>query len=675
VQLEYANEVASAFSQSTHRVIEAGTGVGKSISYLLPAVLFAKRNKAQFGVATKTNSLLDQLACNEIPRLSQVYFEKYGEEISSVEIKGFDHYPCLRKLWRYRNATDIDDVRELDAVAMVISSVAQSVWMDLDDLSIAWRKGVMRHITCSSEECLKSHCRFFPNECYVRGLRRRAANADVMLTNHSFLFRDITNPRGISRQIKHWIVDEAHCVEDEARSQLSFKFKESDLKYATGELAAPSKGILRTVEKLAMADSDFNNLESASKFLLTLSHAMQDCEELNPLLSEMIAQLIEVIEIESSDDKQKKYRNENIWFSAEHREKPQFAALENAAGELLAKLNSLVLALRNIITGVEKLESATQITTELSAMTDRLHEMMTSISYFIAGEEENLFYSVEIKGYTNKFDITMNSCMFNVGEALAEIFYPEMSSIIFTSATIAVADSFDYFCSLIGLDRVNNELWSVKQLQSSYDFDNNMEVLLASDIGDPRSPNYIEDMAKLLSGLILKLGGGVLALFTNRAEMQKVHAIVKEKLANSPELKLLTQHSSISRRRLQEDFVQNESASLFALKSFWEGFDAPGSTLRCVVIVKIPFSRPDEPLSRERETRESNAWSRYTLPQAIIETKQAAGRLIRSHTDEGYLIFGDSRLLTKHYGKKVIASMPSNNVKTLDVESIIDGVS
>ena len=239
----------------------------------------------------------------------------------------------------------------------------------------------------------------------------------------------------------------------------------------------------------------------------------------------------------------------------------------------------------------------------------------------------------------------------------------------FTSATVTVSNSFDHFNHSVGLDRLPKGSFSCVQLESSYNFQENMAVVVAGDIPDPRDRDaYLVAMENLLVDVHMAMGGSTLTLFTNRRDMEDLYGRVEPRLSRQG-LELACQLRGTSVKRLRDRFLSEESSSLFALKAFWEGFDASGATLRCVVIPKLPFANPTEPLSCERNVREERAWAKYSLPDAVLEVKQAAGRLIRTSTDRGVLVLADSRLLSKGYGKKFLSSLPSQ-FQRIDAEQV-----
>ena len=260
--------------------------------------------------------------------------------------------------------------------------------------------------------------------------------------------------------------------------------------------------------------------------------------------------------------------------------------------------------------------------------------------------------------------------LLDIGEALAERWLPEMQSVVFTSATISIAGNFSHFTKSVGLNRLPSGLTKTVHLDSSYNFDENMTVVVAGDVPDPRSRDaYLDTLEKLLVDVHLAMGGSALTLFTNRRDMEDLYARVEPKLA-AEGLELVCQQRNSSPRYLRDHFIAEKSSSLFALKAFWEGFDASGDTLRCVVIPKLPFASPTDPLAQERDLREERAWAQYALPDAVLEVKQAAGRLIRTSSDVGVLVLADSRLVTKGYGKKFLQSLPTSGYQKIESNQV-----
>ena len=263
----------------------------------------------------------------------------------------------------------------------------------------------------------------------------------------------------------------------------------------------------------------------------------------------------------------------------------------------------------------------------------------------------------------------------DVGEVLADDLFPRCHSVVFTSATIATGDSFEHFARSVGLDRLPRECWSACGSRRSYDFERQMAVFVPTDVAEPGTRGYLGDLEALLEGVHRAMGGSVLTLFTNRRDMETLYAALEPRL-EARGISLLVQGRGTSAKRLRDEFLADESLSLFATKSFWEGFDAKGDTLRCVVVPKLPFGRPTDPLSKNARRAKARAWQRYYLPEAVLELKQAAGRLIRSSTDTGCLVIADSRVAggRKRYARDFLSALPVSDVEILPSERIVEEI-
>ncbi len=257
-----------------------------------------------------------------------------------------------------------------------------------------------------------------------------------------------------------------------------------------------------------------------------------------------------------------------------------------------------------------------------------------------------------------------------MGDTLAETLYANTFSVVFASATLAVDGSFAAFEEAMGLGVGEQPRPAELLLASSYDFDAHMKVYVPSDMPEPSDPAYLRCLQDLLARVHKAQGGSMLTLFTNRREMEACFDAIDGPM-KAEGLRLVQQRKGISVKGLRDDFLADERLSLFALKSFWEGFDAPGATLRGVAIPKLPFAKPSDPLSCERSQRHSRAWQMFVLPQAVLEVKQAAGRLIRTADDEGILLLADKRLLTKGYGKQFLRSLPSRTIMVGTADEIV----
>ncbi|MDR2714591.1 MAG: DNA polymerase III subunit epsilon [Coriobacteriales bacterium] len=697
-QVEMACAVAEAYNTSTHSVIEAGTGVGKSMGYLLPLALFAKRNKVICGVATKTNALLDQLVYHELPRLAAALGEsgvasgegavELGEQakkagasgeqalstgqasaqneglqhanLEYIALKGYDHYPCLRKLMRY-SAKDhsFENPDPLVLVAQLLTYVSQSSTGDLDPLPLRWQ-GVPRFEVCASaDDCLRNKCHYY-GSCLLHGARRQAANADIVVTNHALLFCDHLFEGAILPPISHWVIDEAHSAESEARRQLTVTVEARGLTEVLSQLFGVDGALARLKNRGIKTDGGLlvGGLVDKARF---------DAQATEALASSFFSSVKDLIELAERSN----YDRVDLWINPRVRESAEWDGVLSTGSSLAKRLETLVKECRDAISACAAYDELLEEQSDLAGLVMRLQEAQAALALILDGTNEDYVYYAELDRRENVLSDRLVAAVLDVGSTLATEFFPQQSSLVFTSATLAAGEDFSYFTHGIGLGNVPREMWSATQLASSYDFERNMAVYLPLGMPEPNTSGYAKALEELLFEVHGAMGGSVLTLFTNRREMEALYANLNPRLAELG-LSLKCQFRSMSAKRLRDEFVENESLSLFALRSFWEGFDAPGTTLRCVVIPKLPFGRPNDPLQQERNRREQQAWKRYVLPEAVIDLKQAAGRLIRSSTDTGCLVLADARLRTKWYGTSFLTALPSQQQHALEVAQIVE---
>lgn len=664
-----AQAVNNAVSRSENLAIEAGTGVGKSMAYLVPLVLAAQKNKMTVGVATKTNTLLDQLINKELPLLKKVY------GVSYAPLKGFTHYPCNRKVERlvaagpriitFKN----QEINQAPALASLLSFVDQSDFDDMDGLKLDYRALPRYSITTKSSECLRRKCPFFGRSCFVHGAREEAQRCDVVVTNHSLLFWDVRFEGGLLPPIRYWIIDEAHGAEDEARRAFS---------------TTVSSDAIQNLARRMTSDSPRYNV------FLRAERAIEVTEEAKTLFESMIrkAQIaasafgiaaqefcLAAKDLLFFDERSKRnsYEYFDLWLNDDIRASETFSGVKFATKGLYETLEKAISAARDIVAYLESIEVTSSEQREIALVALELKELYVALETIFFTSASNQVYSVRLNRTKDRFNEIFTAQPLDVGQNLNETFYQETNSVIYTSATLSVDGKFDSFEQAVGLNESEVSRGITLQIDSSYDFDNHMQVYVPSDMPEPADPQYLEKLQELLIALHIAQQGSLLTLFTNRREMEKCFEVVNPQIKKE-NLRLVCQKWGVSVKGLRDDFLKDEHLSLFALKSFWEGFDAPGSTLRGVVIPKLPFGLPTDPLSCERGARDDRAWSHYSLPAAVIDVKQAVGRLIRSANDEGIVVLADARLISKYYGRKFLNSLPSKSVSIIPCEDIIKEV-
>ena len=694
-QRQMACEVASAFEASVNLAVEAGTGVGKSMAYLIPSVMLAMRNKITVGVATKTNALLDQLVNHELPLLA-----KQNEGLSFCSLKGFSHYPCLRNVERLVNegpkmrmVNDVE-VSQAAALAGLLSFIEQSDYDDIDGLKIDYRALPRYEICTSSHDCLRRKCPFFGSKCFVHGARQRAESADIVVTNQTMLFCDVAAEGGLLPPVRYWVIDESHGTEDEARRAFSCSIEADELRRIAnrvGSTEASRNVFLRTErtmtgkteaseetvramlrpEELEEAKGTGNNAGDILLFALC-SRALKHGREFDQAARDFCDHIGDLLFFDPVK-RSKGYDRVELWLNDDIRQSYTFAALVSYGRVMCDAAEHLVKSSQELVGYLEGVEGAAALQREIASTAMTLKEVVNAAEVILFDGSPLYAYAAHLSRKKQSPE-RLEALMLDVGDAMNENFFARVHSAVFTSATMTIADSFDSFERGVGLGRGELSQCRTCRLDSEYDFDSNMTVYVAEDMPEPNDPGYMDALCDLLIGVHRAQGGSTLTLFTNRKEMEKSHAVVQAAVRGD-DLRIICQRWGVSIKGLRDDFIADEHLSLFALKSFWEGFDAPGSTLKTVVVPKLPFNKPTDPLSCERAQIDPQAWAHYVLPAAVLEVRQAAGRLIRSSTDTGNLVLADRRLVSKRYGSTFLKSLPSKNIRVLPMRRIIEELS
>jgi ATP-dependent DNA helicase DinG len=683
-QVQMALAIRDAQAEGRHVAVEAGTGVGKSLAYLVSLALLAVRNGITVGVATKTNTLTDQLMYKELPALAAAMAAAMAEQtpvgtdahnrepgdsditdgseepsqqntpLRFTALKGYDHYPCLRKIDSQLRTPVVDRV----ALAQVVAWVSQSSWGELSGMNVALFGADRAQVAANANDCTKRKCRHYGN-CYLHGVRRRADSSHIVVTNQALLFRNTVADGGILPPVRYWVIDEAQGAEQEARRQLARAFDERELGATIKLVVSGHAGVLdRLLKKMdGFSEGDVAEIEEAA------TNTRRELERAQVLAETFFSYARDLSK--QAPQRNGAYSSEKtgltLWINDELRQTGAWGALEHVGGTLYTALDEAlkagVLLLRRFTAAAEG-QTPNELA-DFSGLLFGLRDLAESLALAVSEPEENRVYSLvlarERRGVQTA-SLTMQQL--SVGEAIAEDLLSTARSIVFTSATLAVGESFERFARGVGLTSLPDERWESVRLASSYDLPRQMRIFVPLDMPGPAERGYREALEALLESVHREMRGGVLTLFTNRRDMSGCYDNLREKF-RSEGIELLSQSSPTNTKTLLEHFVADPATSLFATKSFWEGFDASGDTLRCVIIPKLPFGRPDDPLACERTRVEGRgAWAHYDLPDAIIELKQAVGRLIRSSTDRGCVILADSRIVTKGYGKRVVESLP-----------------
>ena len=655
-QLEMSEAARRAFQDGDILLVEAGIGTGKSLAYLVPGVLWARAVDMPLLVSTRTLNLQDQLSTKDLPLLQAAFGEGF---FSYSVLKGYNNYICLRKLQALINGRKSLPEDQLGIFGMLLSWLAEADSGDVSMLNVQHLRGLAELVLADHRECPGERCRFTRSgDCYYRRALYKAKRSHVVVVNHSLLLA------GVGLRFAGAVIDEAHTLEDAATEQFTREVSYSETKRLLESLGSPGgdSGLLsEAARELSgrLGTGDTKKIEGQiDEARETVRTCLEDAE----------GAFIALSEFHDGDER----RPSDIRFREAVVESPEYSRLSSESRMLESRLEKLAFLLGRIKTALEEVArdrpDLEYLLYDLEGKLARVLELKEDIGLILAGGDDGFVRWATIAPPERLEYQALRASPTDVGPFLRDVLYEPLSSLVMTSGTLSVNDSFEFFRSRVGLDVPELETPRQLILDSSFDYARQMEVLILRDMAVPDSEEYAKQVPLVLGEVIRAAGGGVLALFTNRRLMERVYDTLVHGLTREG-LPLLCQLPGYSRRRLADEFEEDRHASLFGTSSFWAGVDARGETLRVVVVTRIPFESPGRPVFEARSEllrRDGRSdFNELSLPLAALRLKQGVGRLIRTRQDSGQVIIMDSRIDGRKYGKSLLASLPRARVKRI----------
>ncbi|TMF78966.1 MAG: DNA polymerase III subunit epsilon [Chloroflexi bacterium] len=639
-QLQMVLAVAQIQARGGTLLVEAGTGTGKSIAYLVPSLARAVRSKERVVVSTHTHTLQEQLMNKDLPGLSQLPWD-----FKACLLKGRSNYISLRR-WRRYLAVPCENAEELRFKLKVLLWLHTTESGDRSELRLQGREEVLwTHIASDPLDCVGVRCT--AEDCYVHRARAEAEASDLVVVNHALLLADAEVGGGLLPDYDHLVVDEAHHLEESATQGLRQEVDGPGLEALLDRLASRPAGAGSPAGLLVELRSQ-PRLGSASN---ELEAAVEQATAARSRVHDLFAVATDFVLKRLSDGER---REESLRLTPRLREDEDWAGIGLAGESAATALAALETTLRAAVTQARDWlggEEADQGVRELEIIRGRLQGALLLIGEALTYPHPNRVYWF---AQTQKDDTVMlRSAPLNVGALLRDRVYAERRSIVFTSATLTVGGTFDYFRSRIGLGESVEEL----VLPSPFDFYHQALVCLPSDFPLPEDEDFDRAVEDTVAETARSAGGRTLVLFTSHRQLRDVHTALKHRV-DLDELLILGQGIDGQRRQLLKSFQETDRTLLLGTSTFWEGIDVPGDRLSCVIVVRLPFAVPTEPVFAARAEQLRDSFGQLALPQAALRLKQGFGRLIRTSTDRGAVVILDHRILGRDYGRAFLEVLP-----------------
>jgi ATP-dependent DNA helicase DinG len=650
-QVEMARAVTQAISQERHLLVEASTGVGKSFAYLIPAALWSLENNSRVVVSTNTINLQDQLIHKDIPDLRNAL----GIDFQASVLKGRSNYLCPRRLENFRRRGP-ESAEEIRVLAKVLVWLLDSSSGDRAELNLngAPEKDVWSRISAEDEACTQETClQRMGGTCPFYRARQASHSAHILIVNHALLLADVATGNRVLPEYDYLIVDEAHHLEEASTNALSFRVTHFEIQRMLRELGSSSSGSLgwamNTVQNLlSPADmASFNQLVNlATDMAFQFEHLSQ----------QFFSALDQFLFEQREGNPVGQYAHQERILPAS-RAQPAWDEVEAHWDDAERVLGSLLVNLENISQVLAELvevlpEESQDLFNQIGSLYRRLSDLKDHLNGFVFEPQVDRIYWVEVKPDGRM--PSLHEAPLHIGPLMERYLWHEKASVILTSATLTAAGEFSYLRErLQAIDAY--EL----ALGTPFDYENATLLYLANDIPEPnqRQP-YQRGINQSLINLCRITGGRTLVLFTSYAQLRATSQAISPRLAEDGIL-VYEQGEGASSHTLLESFRSADKAVLLGTRAFWEGVDVPGEALSVLVIAKLPFDVPSDPIVASRAETFEDPFFQFSLPEAILRFRQGFGRLIRTQSDRGVVAILDRRVLSKRYGKIFIESLPT----------------
>lgn len=669
-QYEMAKLIENSMNENKKLIVEAGTGTGKTIAYLLPTLLYAIENNLKVIVSTNTINLQEQLVNKDIPLLKKIINEDFNYQI----VKGRGNYLCKRKLYNIdvtEKETDTEEERTEKNIIRNLIDWDKNVTRtgDRNELKYEISNSIWEKVNSEVDMCKGVKCPHY-SKCHFFKARKNVADATLLIVNHHMFFADLSirNQTGfytnysILPNYDIVVFDEAHNIEDTARNYFTFETSKISFGRLMGNIynrrvvnSSNGGAIVRLMTYLneSLSSEEYEKVDELKEDAIAELNVFYDKGiDIFDKLIYLFSENNNNREIKIKIDKQKMQSNKAF------REVMEInSQFKESYGNLVIRINKFLNTVSNY-----NLEDKEGFLFEFSRYYERLKQYYKKFEFILEGKEEGYVYWANVT--TIRPNVKLYATPFDISDELNDNLFTKMDRMVFTSATLAVDNKFDYYKKSIGLMKENRRKIDERIVKSPFDYEKQMKVYIPEDALDPTNIEFMRDLTGFIEEAIRSTKGHCFLLFTSYSALNFLYNQLKSHFSEK-EYTLIKQND-FPRHEMIEIFKNSKNPILFGTDSFWEGVDVQGEQLKSVIITKLPFKVPNDPVTEAiiENIRKNgqNPFNDYQVPQAVIKFKQGVGRLIRSKTDSGNIIILDNRIIKKMYGKKFLSALPRNKV-------------
>ena len=673
------DEVNKALYEDKHLLIEAGTGTGKSLGYLLPSIYQSVKQETKVTVSTHTINLQEQLRERDLPLLTKVVPFPFKAAI----FKGRGHYLCLRKFEQKLNNKEFATPKEdVFTAAQMLVWLTQTETGDDEELNLSHRgTDFWETVQSESESCLGRSCPWF-KKCFYHRARHEAGIADVVITNHSKLFTDVKASHQLLPSYDYLVIDEAHHLEDVAGKHLGMHMKYFSVVHTLTRLFKDSRnGQFPALRQQINQSGHEKYVEWTSAIDELFPFALEAKEEWDTLSDMLFKLLPERMDAAPGDSGQfslrlKPQAKPKAWDKISKHENQFYVTV----GEMVRKADKLLGEVR------EELDdyASDSLITDITGLVRDLAELRDNLRLFMRLDDTGTVYWLEASGQFRSKSLQLYAVPVDVSSHLKELFFDKKHSVILTSATLSVDKSFQFMIDQLGLSEAQEKgRLMTSLLPSPFNYRDQALLVIPRDFpsvkGSVGDDHFVSMLVTSLAETAKATKGRMLVLFTSYRMLRQVHEPLKEALAASDITVLGQGVDTGSRTKLTRRFQEAKASVLLGTSSFWEGVDIPGEALTCLAIVRLPFQPPSHPVVEAKsellEKEKKNPFMKLSVPQAVIRFKQGFGRLVRTAQDRGIVIVYDTRVIESYYGKYFLYSLPGPKMEHMVTEKMVPRIS